>query len=90
MEKINKADEVSLLMAIICEKLGLEPRKTTHQELIKRFTNLMDEKLQCQQFMNQYFVVNQPTKIPKKRSRKELQKQADEALDQMQKAMEGD
>lgn len=71
-------------MSIICDKLGLDPRKTTHTELIKRFTTLMDEKLQCQQFMNQYFVVNQPTKIPKKRARKDLEKQANAALDLLQ------
>jgi len=38
LETVNKADQTSTLMSIICDKLGLDPKKTTQTQLINTFT----------------------------------------------------
>lgn len=75
LDLINKAQEASLLMSILCDKLGLQASKTTPENFIRVFSDLMKQKRDAQNFMEQFFITSEEVKLPKKRKRKEDQEQ---------------
>lgn len=69
MEKFADCD---VLMRMICNKLGLVPNKTTHDELIGEFTKLVLEAMEYRKEFQQKFV--SATTEPLKKERKKRMK----------------
>ena len=71
IELLEKANQVSYLMAVVCEKLGLVPYKTTHTELLNAFSTLMQQKIAIEGELQATFIAtNNGQKIRKKRESK--------------------
>lgn len=61
---VNRANETSVLMSVLCEKLGLEPSTTTHQKFVQAFSDLQKASLEAQKELQEKFIA---TPIPEKR-----------------------
>lgn len=65
---VNVANECSVLMTVLCEKLKLDPRQTTHTNFVKEFTDLQSRSLEAQKYLQEKFIVAPvPEKMRKKR-----------------------
>jgi len=63
IETVNRANECSVLMSVLCEKLGLKPSETTHQSFVESFSQLQNASLEAQKELQQKFIA---TPIPQK------------------------
>lgn len=73
LEVINRANECGVLMALLCEKMGLVPSKTTHNEFVMTFSDIQKRSLEYQKEMQEMYVSTQQAnakvkKIPRKKS----------------------
>lgn len=64
---INKANECSVLMTLLCEKMGLIPTKTTHNIFVETFANLQKESLEYQEELQEIYMSTTTTKQKKPR-----------------------
>lgn len=60
---VNRANEASVLMSVLCEKLGLEPSTTTHQTFVQSFSDLQKASLEAQKELQEKFI---STPVPQK------------------------
>lgn len=70
LDIISKANETSVLMALLCEKLGLNPRTTTHADFVNAFTEVQKQRLDAEKYMQDQFVLSQDVKTRKSRTAK--------------------
>lgn len=63
IETVNRANECSVLMSLLCEKLGLTPSTTTHQAFVEEFSKLQNASLEAQKELQQKFIA---TPVPQK------------------------
>ena len=64
IEKVNKANEASVLMSLMCNTLGLNAQSTTHVEFVTKFTELQKESIDAQKMLAEKFVT---VPVPEKR-----------------------
>lgn len=64
---INKANEASVLMTVLCEKLDLVPNTTTHQQFIERFGEIQRKSLDYQKELQEMYISTGQVKARKKR-----------------------
>lgn len=69
IETVNRANETSVLMEVICEKLGMKPQETTHTRFVEAFTGLQKASLEAQKLLQERFMT---TPIPEKRRKKRI------------------
>lgn len=70
IKKVNIANDTSVLMSVICEKLGLKSEGLTHAEFVEAFTTAQTESLAAQKYLQEKFLVAPvPEKLRKKRMR---------------------
>jgi len=60
---VNRANEASVLMTLICEKMGLNPSETTHQSFVQTFSDLQKNSLEAQKELQEKFI---STPVPQK------------------------
>jgi len=73
IETVNKANESTVLMSILCEKMGLRPQETTHQAFIQTFSDLQKESLEAQKRLQAKFISTPvPPKMRKTRQLKNV------------------
>lgn len=70
---INKANECSVLMKVLCEKLELIPNETTHQMFVEKFAELQKNSLEYQKELQEMYISTAPQKTKKKRIKKSPQ-----------------
>jgi len=70
LDIISLANETSVLMALLCEKLGLKPQTTTHKDFVDAFTNLQKERLDSEKYMQEQFMLSNSPKTRKQRTNK--------------------
>lgn len=70
---INKANECSVLMTLLCEKMGLVPTNTTHVVFVERFAELQTKSLEYQKELQEIYISTTQTKQRKKRVSKVYQ-----------------
>lgn len=63
IETVNRANECSVLMSVLCEKMGLTPSTTTHQTFIQSFSDLQKASLEAQKELQEKFI---STPVPQK------------------------
>lgn len=73
LDIISQANETSVLMAVLMEKLGLPQRTTTHQQFIEAFTTLQKNRLDAEKYMQEQFMLGQQIKTRKTRTKKEFE-----------------
>lgn len=56
IEIVNRANEASVLMQVLCNTLGLESQKTTHVEFVTKFTELQQRSIEAQKTLTEKFV----------------------------------
>lgn len=64
---INKANECSVLMTLLCEKMGLVPTNTTHQVFVETFAELQRKSLEYQKELQEIYISSSQVKTRKKR-----------------------
>lgn len=73
IETVNRANETTVLMQLLCEKLGLKPSETTHQALIQNFADLQKASLEAQKRLQEKFITAPvPQKVRKTRQLKNV------------------
>lgn len=91
---INKANEASVLMTVLCEKLDLVPNTTTHQQFIERFGEIQRKSLDYQKELQEMYISTGQVKTRKKREPniskaiKEAEEYANEHVTEEQKGPE--
>lgn len=63
IQTVNRANEVSVLMSVLCEKMGLKPETTTHQNFVQSFSDLQKASLEAQKELQEKFI---STPVPQK------------------------
>lgn len=71
LDIISLANETSVLMALLCEKLKLTPQTTTHQQFVEAFTDVQKKRLDAEKYMQEQFMLSNNPKTRKKREKKE-------------------
>lgn len=70
---VNRANETSVLMAVLCEKLQLVPQETTHQKFVQAFSDLQKASLEAQKELQEKFITTPvPQKVRKTRQLKNV------------------
>lgn len=78
---INKANEASVLMTLLCEKLGLNPQSTTHMEFVNAFSALQKQSLEYQKEIQEMYIAANPLGIKARKPRiSKEQKERNEVL----------
>lgn len=67
---IALADECSTLMGICCEKLKLDPGKTTHDVFVRSFSTLMKKSLEYRKELQEMYISTTVPQQKIKRPRK--------------------
>lgn len=67
---IQKAYDCGTLMSLLCEKLGLQQHKTTHQQFVEAFTNLQKQRLEYEKDLQEMYISTTEAKKVIKRPRK--------------------
>lgn len=57
---ISQFNECDVLMKLLCEKMGLVPYKTTHQEFVNKFTGLVKEAMDYRKELAEHFISANP------------------------------
>lgn len=73
LKLIANANEVDVLMRLMCEKMGLKPFQTTQQEFTNRFTELQVKSLEYQRELREQYISAVQEKP--KQKRKEVKKE---------------
>lgn len=71
LDIISLANETSVLMALLCEKLKLTPQTTTHQQFVDAFTTVQKQRLDAEKYMQEQFMLSNNPKTRKRREKKE-------------------
>lgn len=64
------ANECSVLMAVLCDKMGLKKRGVTQVEFCERFTEIQTKSLDAMKFLSENFILPKEIKQRKKRESK--------------------
>lgn len=70
MKIIAQANECNVLMSLLCKQLGLTPYKTTHQEFVNKFSEVMKLSLEYQKELQEQYIATTEVKTRKKRENK--------------------
>lgn len=78
LKTVSDANEASVLMTVLLQKMGLEPKTTTHNEFVDKFSTLQKASLDAQKVLNDYYMLAQPAvKQPKKRKPRTSESEAE-------------
>lgn len=72
-------------MTLLCQKLSLDPKTTTHNQFVTAFTDLQKQSLEDQKYMQEQFMLSSVPKTPKERKRKSF----DQAIEDSDHLPEG-
>lgn len=65
---VNLANETSVLLSCVCEKLGLKSDGLTHAQFVEKFSEIQAKSLEAQKFLaDKFMVAPVPEKMRKKR-----------------------
>lgn len=67
---LNKAEETSTIMTLLCEKLGLVPKETTFEAFRDAFGGLQMKALEIRKEMQSQFISSMEAKKPRKKREK--------------------
>lgn len=56
LQKIDLANECSVIMTLLCEKMGLSPKATTQAVFVSRFTEIQQESLDAQKQLSKQYM----------------------------------
>lgn len=69
LNTINLANETSVLMTVLCQKLGLEPKKTTQTTFLQAFSKLQSDSLDAQKYMQEKYMLANSTPVKERKTR---------------------
>lgn len=72
LKKVSLANECSVLMTLLCEKMGLNPQETTHQEFIQKFAGIQTDSLEAEKQLNELYLLGREVMKPKKKRTKKV------------------